>query len=212
MASYIPAGRLSAVDYDGQKIAIQTEFSKYPEPRIATSVSLGGSVIHKIQKKWGKQIDSLEEMRVVEEVINKQHNEVTALVHEHAHTLIGHSQSSAGNDSQFQPRGNALLDQISQVEHVETAFILTADGKLVTQQRPTQEAEVIAAMVGQLMEILFEIARTANLGDCDDCVLSLGAHDLLLLPYQGGFIAALTDSRVRKREVLAELWKIARAA
>ena len=98
MSNYIPAGRLAAVKHGGQKIEIQTEFSKYPEPRIATAVSLQGRVIHKIQKLWGKQIDSLEELHVVEDLINKQHSEVVALVNEHAATLV--EQSAKAEPSQ----------------------------------------------------------------------------------------------------------------
>lgn len=207
MGTFIPAGRLSAVKYGDQRIEIQTEFSKYPEPRIATSVSLAGQVIHKIQKLWGKPIDSIDEMRVVEEIINKQHNEVTALIHEHAHTLVEQVQAQRNR-----PGGEQILDQVGKVEHVQSAFILTSEGKLVARQKITKEAEIVAAMIASLTEILFDIGSTMNLGDCEDCVLNLGSHDLLLLPFQGGYLAVLVDSKVRKREVLEQLWKIARAA
>lgn len=210
MGSFVPNGRLSAVDHGGEKIQIQTEFSKYPEPRVATTVSIGGQVIHKIQKSWGKTIDSLEEMRTVEEVINKQHSEVTALVHEHAATLVAHSTAPAA-----QPRPShspEVLEKIKGIPEVQSAFFVTAEGKLVSMQKVTREAELMAAMIGNMTNILFDIARTTNMGDCEDCILNLGTHDLLLLPYQGGYLAALIDAKVRKREVLAQLWKIARAA
>lgn len=210
MASFIPNGRLSAVNHGDKKIEIQTEFSKYPEPRVATAVSISGQVIHKIQKPWGKTIDSIEEMRTVEEIINKQHNEVTALVHEHAATLIAHSNSSTKQPRQM--NSPEVLERIKSIPEIQSAFILTAEGKLVSMQKVTKEAEIVAAMIGNLTEVLFEIARTTNMGDCEDCILNLGSHDLLLLPYKGGFLAALTDTKVRKREVLEALWKIARAA
>ncbi len=210
MGSFIPNGRLSAVNHGDKKIEIQTEFSKYPEPRVATAVSISGQVIHKIQKAWGKSIDSIEEMRTVEEIINKQHNEVTALVHEHAATLVTHSGSS--NEKSKQMNSPEILEKIKGISAIQSAFILTAEGKLVSMQKVTKEAELIAEMVGNLTNVLFDIARTTNLGDCEDCILNLGSHDLLLLPYQGGFLAALIDTKVRKREVLEALWKIARAA
>ncbi len=210
MGSFVPNGRLSAVDHGDQKIQIQTEFSNYPEPRIATTVSIGGQVVHKIQKSWGKAIDSLEEMRTVEEIINKQHNEVTALVHEHAATLVAHS--SAPAEKPRSAHSPEVLERIKAIPEVQSSFIVTAEGKLVSMQKVTKEAEMLAAMIGNLTEVLFDVARTTNMGDCEDCILNLGSHDLLLLPYQGGFLAALIDTKVRKREVLAELWKIARAA
>ena len=210
MGSYIPNGRLSAVNHGDQKIEIQTEFSKYPEPRVATAVSIAGQVIHKIQKAWGKSIDSIEEMRTVEEIINKQHNEVTALVHEHAATLVAHSSGSPEKPKQM--NSPEVLEKIKSISEVQSAFILTAEGKLVSMQKVTREAELVAEMIGNLTNVLFDIARTTNLGDCEDCILNLGSHDLLLLPYKGGYLAALIDTKVRKREVLEALWKIARAA
>ncbi len=210
LASYVPNGRLSAVDHGDQKIQIQTEFSKYPEPRVATSVSIGGQVIHKIQKSWGKTIDSLEEMRVVEEIINKQHNEVTALVRDHAATLVAHSGTQISVPKPT--HSPEVLEKIKGIPEIQSAFIVTAEGKLVSMQKVTKEAELVATMIGHLTEVLFDMARATNMGDCEDCVLNLGTHDLLLLPYQGGFLAALIDAKVRKREVLAQLWKIARAA
>lgn len=210
MPNFIPNGRLAAVNHGGQKIEIQTEFSKYPEPRIATVVSISGRVIHKIQKSWGKNIDSLEEMRTVEEIINKQHDEVSALVREHATTMIAHSEKAASSPT----KGSSpeVLEKITHLSEVQTAFIVTSDGKLVSMQNVTKEAELVAVMIGNLTSILFEMAQVTNLGDCADCILNLGTHDLLLLPYQGGFLAALVDARTRKREILEKLWQIAKAA
>ncbi len=208
MSSYIPAGRLAAINHGGQKIEIQTEFSKYPEPRIATAVSLEGRVIHKIQKQWGKQIDSPEELHTVEELINKQHNEVVALVNEHAATLVAHS----GKAEASQPAAPDLLDRVNKLPEVESAFIVTAEGKLLSQQRVTREAELMAQMIGQLTDVLFDIAGASNFGDCEDCIINLGSHDLLLLPFQQGYLSVLVSTKVRKKEIFESLWKIVRAA
>ena len=207
MSDFIPAGRLSAVDHGDQKIAIQTEFSKYPEPRIATSVSIGGRTIHKIQKLWGKTIDSLEEMRQVEELINRQHDEVTALVHGHAGTLIRHSEK--GHDTSV---AQSTIEQVEKIPAVKSAFIILPDGKVEGRNKVSKEAEMLAAMIYSLTDVLFDMARVSNLGDCEDCVLNLGTRDVLLLPFKGGYLVAVTDAKARKREIFAELWKIARAA
>ena len=208
MSSYIPAGRLAAIDHGGQKIEIQTEFSKYPEPRIATAVSLAGRVIHKIQKQWGKQIDSLEELRIVEELINKQHREVVELVNEHAATLV--EQSSVKEP--HKPEAPDLLKSVTLLADVDSAFIVTAEGKLMSQQRVTKEAELMAQMIGQLTDVLFDISRASNFGDCEDCIINLGSHDLLLLPLKGGYLSVLVSSKVRKKEIFESLWKIVKAA
>jgi predicted regulator of Ras-like GTPase activity (Roadblock/LC7/MglB family) len=208
MSSYIPAGRLAAVDHGGQKIEIQTEFSKYPEPRIATAVSLAGRVIHKIQKLWGKQIETLEELRSVEELIRKQHAEVVALVNEHAATLVAHSAKLESP----KPNGSEILDRVCELSDVDSAFIVTADGGLTAKKRVTKEAELLANMISQLTDVLFEMARASNFGECEDCIINLGSHDLLLLPFQQGYLAVLVGEKVRKREILESLWKIVRSA
>ncbi len=208
MSNYIPAGRLAAINHGGQKIEIQTEFSKYPEPRIATAVSLAGRVIHKIQKQWGKQIDSLEELHIVEELINKQHREVVALVNEHAATLV--AQSTAAPVTK--PAAPNLLESVTALPDVESAFIVTSEGKLLSQQRVTKEAELMAQMIGQLTDVLFDISRASNFGECEDCIINLGSHDLLLLPYQGGYLSVLVSARIRKKEIFESLWKIVKAA
>jgi hypothetical protein len=208
MASFIPAGRLSAVDHGDQRLEIQTEFSKFPEPRIATTVSLSGTVIHKIQKLWGKTIDTLDDMREVEEVIHQQHDEVTALVHEHGATLIDQNRPVETKV----PSYNDLVEQVANVPQVQSAFYLSGEGQLYAQTRVTKEAEVLAKMVVGVCEVLLDIAKISNLGDCDDCVLQLGSHDVLFVSCLGGYVVALIDPKVRKREVLTEIQKIARAA
>jgi hypothetical protein len=207
MSDFIPSGRLSAIDHGDQKIAVQTEFSKYPQPRIATAVSIGGRTIHKIQKLWGKSIDSLDEMRQVEELINRQHDEVTALVYEHAGTLIRHSEKS-----NVESAVRSTIEQAERIPDVESAFIILPDGKVEGRNKVGREAEMLAAMIHSLTDVLFDMARISNLGDCEDCILNLGTRDVLLLPFKGGYLVAVTDTKARKREIFAELWKIARAA
>jgi hypothetical protein len=207
MTDFIPAGRLSAIYHGDQKIEMQTEFSKYPEPRIATTVSINGRTVHKIQKFWGKAIESLDEMREVEEFINRQHDEVTSLVNEHAGTLVQHS-AKAHQTSVVQQ----VIEQVEEVPAIEAAFVILSDGKLQARSRISAEAEMLAVIVQNLTTLLVDISEIGNLGGCEDCVLNLGAKDALLLPFQGGYLVALTDAKVRKREVLEEIWKIMRAA
>ncbi len=207
MSDFIPAGRLSAIPHGDQKIEIQTEFSKYPEPRIATSVSIGGRTIHKIQKLWGKTIDSAEEMHQVEEIINSQHDEVTALVHEHAGVLVKRSETDLALSV-----AQTAIERAESIPEIDAAYIIQPDGKIQSRGKVSREAEMLALMIQSLADVLFNIARVGNIGNYEDCVLNLGAHDVLFLPFRGGYLVALTDAKVRKREIFNELWKIARAA
>ncbi|MCX6832502.1 MAG: hypothetical protein NT028_10310, partial [candidate division Zixibacteria bacterium] len=97
------------------------------------------------------------------------------------------------------------LDQDQQFQLMHGYHLFTCEPGLT-------EAEMLAAMIHSLTDVLFDMARVSNLGDCEDCVLNLGTRDVLLLPFKGGYLVALTDTKARKREIFAELWKIARAA
>ncbi len=73
---YIPTGRLSAVERNGEKIQIQTEFGLYPMPRVTTTVILGGQVLHKQQREWDAETETEEGQRELEVFLNKQHLDI----------------------------------------------------------------------------------------------------------------------------------------
>jgi len=73
---FIPTGRLSAVERNGEKIQIQTEFGLYPMPRVTTTVILGGQVLHKQQQEWAAETESEEGQRELEVFLNKQHLDI----------------------------------------------------------------------------------------------------------------------------------------
>lgn len=73
---FIPNGRLSAVEHDGEKIQIQTEFATHPRPRVTTTVVLGGRVVHKEECPWEKETDSQDGQQELESYVQKQHIEI----------------------------------------------------------------------------------------------------------------------------------------
>ena len=58
---FIPAGRTSLVNKDGSSIQIQTEYAFRPYPRVTTTILDNGRVLHKVERKLNKGIDSIEE-------------------------------------------------------------------------------------------------------------------------------------------------------
>jgi hypothetical protein len=73
---FMPTGRLSAIEKDGEKVQIQTEFGLYPKPRVTTTVILGGQVLHKQQKVWEAETESEGGQRELEVFLNKQHIDI----------------------------------------------------------------------------------------------------------------------------------------
>ena len=70
---FIPNGRLSAVEFEGENVQIQTEFAVYPRPRVTTSVVLAGQVIHKEEKLWEAETESPEGQKELESCLQRQH-------------------------------------------------------------------------------------------------------------------------------------------
>jgi hypothetical protein len=203
MAGYIPSGRLSAITCGEQRIEIQTEYAQHPRPRVATTITVAGKVVHKIQKNWEKVIACIEEMHQAEELINSQHDEVALLVKEHGDIILQHTQESSPADSR-----DRLLREAEQITAVRKAFLMTADGSIHTGGRVSQRTKTLGGAIVNIVDLLRGIAAVTSLGDWEDCVLAVDSEHLLLVPFAGGYLAALVSRDVKKKEILTELHQL----
>ena len=79
-SNYIPAGRTSLVRRGDLKLQLQTEYASRPAPRITTTISRDGRVLHKIERELIKKIDSVEEQHHIERVIRRQHDDISEII------------------------------------------------------------------------------------------------------------------------------------
>ncbi len=77
---FIPCGRTSLVNRNGTSLQIQTEYAYRPYPRVTTTILDGGRVLHKVEKKLEKCVDSPEDQAAMEEIIKHQHSQVMLLI------------------------------------------------------------------------------------------------------------------------------------
>ena len=77
---FIPSGRTSLVNRNGTALQIQTEYAYRPYPRVTTTILDGGEVLHKVEKKLLKCVDSPEEQAEMEEIIKRQHSQVMLII------------------------------------------------------------------------------------------------------------------------------------
>ncbi|HOP07807.1 MAG TPA: hypothetical protein PLF13_11015 [candidate division Zixibacteria bacterium] len=79
---YIPVGRTSLVRRgdDLPPLQVQTEYSRRPYARIATTVTEKGRVLHKIEKKLEAPVSTFEEQMQIERVMQAQHLEVERVI------------------------------------------------------------------------------------------------------------------------------------
>ncbi len=88
LTKYIPTGRTSLVKKDGADLQIQTEYAYRPYVRLTTTIIHNGQVLHKLERKLDKPIESFEEQAVMENRMKKQHAEVVAIIKENNATSI----------------------------------------------------------------------------------------------------------------------------
>ena len=78
--NYIPTGRTSLVKRGELKLQLQTEYASRPAPRITTTISRDGRVLHKIERELAKTIESFEEQQHIERVIRRQHDDISEII------------------------------------------------------------------------------------------------------------------------------------
>ncbi len=149
LTKYIPAGRTSLVNKNGADLQIQTEYAYRPFPRLTTTIILNGQVLHKIEKKLEKPIESFEEQAIMENRIKKQHGEVVAIIKENdASSLLQKSDSQkiptaiandsveiskATLDTQNESAEVSVVDKFKAIEGVKYVYHLNIDGKFVNK-------------------------------------------------------------------------------
>ncbi len=86
---FIPNGRLSAVQFEDEKVQIQTEFAVHPRPRVTTCVVLAGQVVLKEEQLWEAETESPEGQKELESCLQRQHFAVHTRVEQQEIDLSG---------------------------------------------------------------------------------------------------------------------------
>lgn len=113
---YIPVGRTSLVrrGEDLPPLQVQTEYSRRPYARIATTVTEQGRVLHKMEKKLGEPVATFEQQMQVERVMQAQHLEVERVIEAQvaAMPVAGRPTELAGPDRE--PTANDMGSESTQ--------------------------------------------------------------------------------------------------
>ena len=126
---YIPVGKTSLVKKSEADLQVQTEYAYRPYPRITTSISVKGQIVHKIERKFDKTIDSFEEQKKMEFYIGRQHSEVLEILKE---TTFVSSLKIPKDDAPEDKRLN-IYDKLNEIYGVQRVFQLDNDGNFVTE-------------------------------------------------------------------------------
>jgi hypothetical protein len=171
MSDFLPAGRLSKVTEDGVVVQIQTEFSKRPHPRVATTVCLDGVVLHKIQKDWDAPIESQEQQIAVEHFIGRQHHEVVTVIESQKKQIV--------NGHRAQGTVNAL-DELLKIDGVNGAWCLTDKGIVTIDSAGRELIPEYTAVFEGLISLCKFLSETSLMGEAVDGEVILDQDQLMI--------------------------------
>jgi len=151
---YIPAGRTSLVNKEGASIQVQTEYANRPYPRVTTTILDNGRVLHKVEKKLTKGVDSIEEQSQMEEVIKQQHSEILAIIKDNQRNQ--HPKNEQSETQKFKIAKEATIaDKLATIPGVERVYHLDRDGEFFN----SEEASIFKNAYPNLFKGLCELVE-----------------------------------------------------
>lgn len=152
---FIPAGRTSLVNKEGTSIQVQTEYAYRPYPRVTTTILDNGRVLHKVEKKLNKGIDTVEEQSQMEEVIKQQHTEILDIIKNNQRKSAHKAEQS--DTQKFKIAQEATLaEKLAAIPGVEKVYHLDRDGGFFDSEEASLFKESYPKLfkgLGELVEL-----------------------------------------------------------
>ena len=150
---YIPAGRTSLVDKGGVALHVQTEYAYRPYPRVTTTILDHGRVLHKVEKKLLKGIESTEEQSQMEEVIKRQHSEILAIIKENNSKAAPKNEHSETQKFKIAQEAT-MAEKLSTISGVEKVYHLDRDGQFIDSEEGSIFKNVYPKLFKGLCELV----------------------------------------------------------
>ncbi|UCG62896.1 MAG: hypothetical protein JSV52_06325 [Candidatus Zixiibacteriota bacterium] len=149
-SNLIPNGRTSRIKKGETSLQVQTEYAYRPYPRLTTTVLNDGQVLHKIEKKLDRPIESVEEQSEIERMIKRQHSDVVSIIEENAAgkptTLQALKSSSSGYLT--------LTDRLKAIPGVQRTYDLDNEGNFLEQSEADQFKKAYAALFKGIRDLI----------------------------------------------------------
>lgn len=132
---------------------VQTEYAYRPYPRVTTTILDKGRVLHKVEKKLEKAIETIEEQSRMEEVIKQQHTDILEIIRENqkkAPPKYEHSTTQKFRIAQEQ----SLAEKLGGIPGVERVYQLGRDGEFQNPDEATVFKEAYPNLFKGLCELL----------------------------------------------------------
>lgn len=152
---FIPAGRTSLVRSGDLCLQLQTEYASRPRPRITTTISENGRVMHKIERGLDHPVTTADQQKRAEETIKRQHAEVAAIVGQQP-SLVGLGDVDIANKPA--PR-RSIAEQLRELPSIEKVYQVDAEGRFPDGDTGRCFQEAFTAIFKDLAELLDIFAR-----------------------------------------------------
>ena len=159
MSRYIPAGRTSEAKRRGVILQVQTEYAPRPAPRITTTILDSGRVVHKIENRLERLIESLADQELAEKAIKVQHFDVLEIIRDEPTATATSSSKASEEESSRESTYNKLLA----VQGVKRVFHLDNDGNFVSANASAvfrQTFKDLFVNIRQVIDIFVRLPET----------------------------------------------------
>lgn len=132
MSDFIPVGRTSLAKRGNTTLQVQTEYAARPNPRIATTITENGRVVHKVERPLEKPVSSAEEQRTTETQMRQQHATIVS-------TIEGRKETDKSDTGKIEVKRSGLTPLISSDESTPPVAIDVKDS--VSRNASTQQQD-----------------------------------------------------------------------
>jgi len=179
-SKYIPVGRTSLVKKGSIALQVQTEYAFRPYPRVTTTISNNGQVIHKVEKKLLRPVLSLDEQSRMELVMSMQHKEIVGILNET--TFV----SSLGIDaSPSESDGVGMAQRLSTLPGVVRVCELDNEGRFVGDKASREFKRAFSPIFRNLRDLMEVFTLVPGADSCREKGVYEVEHDRLYFASSG---------------------------
>jgi predicted regulator of Ras-like GTPase activity (Roadblock/LC7/MglB family) len=196
MSSIQPAGISSYLSWKERKLYLQTEFALRPQPRITTTVSCEGQVIHKVEEAWEGGLRREEDKKKLESLIRRQHKQVRAMVRNKAEEIL------ASHMPKPLPK---FWEQLSKMEGIENTFAFDQEGKVLYQERESEISKRIMENVISAIQLANFLSQLSKFGNLNKSIIQTDDFKVILFQRRGNYFVVHLN---KEKEIEAVIHKI----
>ncbi len=161
-----PVGRVSAVNTAEGTYHIQTEFALRPEPRITTTVTLNGRVVHKDNYRCKPDLLAQESRDLLETILNDQHKKAKDSLQKQKRDRSPSTTAEKSPAPDRSKQAEIIRENLSKIKGVKE--ILTLDWESLKKPAKFEQSLLSTdseILVAKVLNFALEIQNQSRLGN-----------------------------------------------